>query len=233
MMADKKLLSRKPLDPKFTGPVGLNLKRAGWAEVALEAFSVETGMDGANEDRETVLGDLLGDLMHNCDLNVVDFNEVLEKSRRLYEQEIKCVCKKCKRRHDPEGDSTDEKLCIECDPKKPKTEKVVHPPDDPEEHYTSIMPYQRRHKAALCDCQLVREESGRVKLMMCRKHQAADEEKFVLTTYVDGGGMIQFHAGPKGDFKQASKGNFSRMLRTFTIAGKILSEDGETEPIRV
>jgi hypothetical protein len=45
------------------------------------------------------------------------------------------------------------------------------------EHYMSIAPDEMEHKAALCDCKLVREEHGRVKLIHCKMHAAATTKK--------------------------------------------------------
>lgn len=59
--------------------------------------------------------------------------------------------------------------------------------------------------------------------------------KFVLTAYLDGGGCLQFHAGPKGDFKRdvLSVEPGVRVLKEFFIEGKIVDEKGETEPIHL
>jgi hypothetical protein len=59
-----------------------NADRAVWAEYALVAFESQTGCD-----RESSLGDLLGDLMHWCDRNGQDFNVALERARGHYEAE--------------------------------------------------------------------------------------------------------------------------------------------------
>jgi len=100
-------------------------------------------------------------------------------------------------------------------------------------HYTSILPDEMEHQASLCPCRLIREETGRVKFMMCQKHQAVGN-KFVLTAYLDGGGDLQFHGGPAGDFKRdITSTGAVRVLREFVIVGKIVKERGETEPIRV
>jgi hypothetical protein len=108
------------------------------------------------------------------------------------------------------------------------------------EHYTSIGPDEMEHKAALCSCRLVREGDGRVKLMMCGPHQktkvSRKKNRFVLlTAYLDLGGDLQFHGGvTERDFgRDVGKRNIGKVLRRFWIEGRIVKEDGETEPIRV
>lgn len=71
-----------PIDPD-----NLNNERADWAEAALDAFALVTRMDTAGEDYETILGDLLCDLMHWCDRNGVDFDVMLDVARMGYEDE--------------------------------------------------------------------------------------------------------------------------------------------------
>lgn len=53
----------------------LNLKRALWAEVALDAFRGEVGLDAF----EATVGDLIADLGHLCDTKGVAFLEVVAK----------------------------------------------------------------------------------------------------------------------------------------------------------
>ena len=52
------------------------------------------------------------------------------------------------------------------------------------EHYTSLAPGEKEHRASLCGCRLVRDELGRVKLFMCRMHLAAPIVKQALLQYV-------------------------------------------------
>lgn len=66
-----------------------NDNRAAWAATALNAFADVTMMNTAGEDGETILGDLLADLMHWCDRNGVDFNDMLERARDHYEEETR------------------------------------------------------------------------------------------------------------------------------------------------
>ena len=51
---------------------------------------------GADEDDpETVLADLLADLMHNADTEGSDFEATLDRARRHYEDESGPVCESC------------------------------------------------------------------------------------------------------------------------------------------
>jgi hypothetical protein len=63
-------------------PEGLNNKRAEWAAVALRHFESTTGTDF-----EDALTDLLGDLMHWCDRNALNFDDELSRARMHYEAE--------------------------------------------------------------------------------------------------------------------------------------------------
>ena len=52
---------------------------------------------GADEDDpETVLADLLADLMHNADTESTDFDAVLDRARRRYEDESGPECESCR-----------------------------------------------------------------------------------------------------------------------------------------
>ena len=75
-----------------------NADRSLWAELAVVSFANATGLSGDVEsDPETVLGDLLADLMHWCDvqktnyclMESIDFKSALERARDLYTEE--CV----------------------------------------------------------------------------------------------------------------------------------------------
>lgn len=70
-------------------PDGQNNDRGEWADRALRTFAEVTGMDMAGEDDETILGDLLADLMHWCDRNAVDFDDMLERARMNYAEETR------------------------------------------------------------------------------------------------------------------------------------------------
>lgn len=63
---------------------------AAWAGHGLLAFANRT-MPGGDEEIETALGDLLGDLMHLCDAADIDFDNVLNHGAMHYESEIRGV----------------------------------------------------------------------------------------------------------------------------------------------
>lgn len=65
-----------------------NNTRAAWGAIALLAFTARTFGDAAGEDWETLVGDLMADLMHLCDALGVDFDEMVEKGRSHYEPEL-------------------------------------------------------------------------------------------------------------------------------------------------
>ena len=50
---------------------------------------------GGEDDPETVLGDLLADLMHNADIEGSDFDAALDRARMYYEDESGPVCESC------------------------------------------------------------------------------------------------------------------------------------------
>ena len=70
-------------------PENLNDDRADWAGQAIAAFAHATRMDTVGEDAETMLGDLLADLMHWCDRNNVDFETQLACARSNYAEETR------------------------------------------------------------------------------------------------------------------------------------------------
>lgn len=63
-----------------------NRDRANWALAALETFRHGVHMKG--EDTETVLGDLLADLMHLCRLDGHDFDAALRAAQEHFAAEI-------------------------------------------------------------------------------------------------------------------------------------------------
>jgi hypothetical protein len=65
-------------------PDGQNDERAEWAAESIRTFARVTCMDTANEDDDTILGDLLCDLMHWCDREGIDFDAVLGAARENY-----------------------------------------------------------------------------------------------------------------------------------------------------
>lgn len=90
-----------------------NRERAMWAAVALEAFGNSTGIC-AEDEFDTAAGDFLADLMHLCDKNGVNFEDLLEKGRNHYESEILCAL--CKKKLE-DGDDADglDPICQKCD----------------------------------------------------------------------------------------------------------------------
>jgi hypothetical protein len=69
-------------------PGGMNNVRASWAQAALDTFRAATG----SED-DTLLYDLLCDLMHWADRNPGhgDFEEALDRARMAYREETTAV----------------------------------------------------------------------------------------------------------------------------------------------
>lgn len=71
-------------------PVGIredNNRRAGWALIGFNAYSEHVHKD-SGEDLATGLGDLLGDLLHLCDLLGLDFSELEDRARGHYLAEL-------------------------------------------------------------------------------------------------------------------------------------------------
>jgi hypothetical protein len=73
-----------------------NADRALWGSLAVVAFASVTGQgEDVELDPETVLGDLLADLMHWCDLQKastslresISFESALERARNHYKEE--------------------------------------------------------------------------------------------------------------------------------------------------
>jgi len=62
-----------------------NKERAGWAMAAVASFIVATGMQ--DEDLDTILTDLLADLMHACDNSGLDFDDLVRIARYHHEAE--------------------------------------------------------------------------------------------------------------------------------------------------
>lgn len=63
-------------------PEGMNDKRAGWAQTAIDAFMEETG-----SDLDTAVGDLIADIAHWCDRNDQHFDTELAKAGQFYAEE--------------------------------------------------------------------------------------------------------------------------------------------------
>jgi len=74
-----------------------NADRAEWAASAMSKFATLAGLDNdLHVDPETVLADLLADLMHWCDAQkanyhleeAVDFQSALGRAQRHYDEEF-------------------------------------------------------------------------------------------------------------------------------------------------
>lgn len=120
-------------------PDDLNDDRAEWAQHALDQFAQLTGMDegGGNEEDETVLGDLLADLMHWCDRHGVDFEAKLAGARANYAEETanEDACTVCGA--DASGGDGFGGLCHDCADKSDDDEAVAawmraNDPNEPE-----------------------------------------------------------------------------------------------------
>lgn len=64
-----------------------NRNRAQWAETALRAFARQTGQLTGGDweyDRESVITDLIADLMHYCEAKGIDFDERLDSGRNHF-----------------------------------------------------------------------------------------------------------------------------------------------------
>ena len=73
--------SKLPPDPE-----GQNDDRAEWAAASLRHFQCTTGTE-----YEDAPSDLIGDLMHWCDRNGMDFERELNRARRHYQEETAAV----------------------------------------------------------------------------------------------------------------------------------------------
>ena len=71
-----------------------NRIRAGWAETAVIAFARETHMDSSGDLEHacsSVIGDLVANLMHYCDVMGHDFEACLSTARMHYEHEVENI----------------------------------------------------------------------------------------------------------------------------------------------
>jgi hypothetical protein len=69
----------------------INLLRAAWADAAVAEFAKQVGMDRSGElaqEKDVVLGDLLCDIMHWCDVYKIDFAVVCRKAAEDYRYEL-------------------------------------------------------------------------------------------------------------------------------------------------
>lgn len=64
-----------------------NRDRAEWARKACKAFAKETGQK-FQADAEDVISDLIGNLMHVCREQEIDFDNKLLRARSAYEEEM-------------------------------------------------------------------------------------------------------------------------------------------------
>jgi hypothetical protein len=105
--------------PEKAGPKrlpGMNHKRAAKGRVAILAFARACRM--GKEDMDTIVGDLLGDLMHACDEAGIDFADTVRTAYHYYSQERQCLCLKCFQRFDGEADEvSSDDLCVDCEKK--------------------------------------------------------------------------------------------------------------------
>lgn len=62
--------------------------RAAWAFGAIDAFANLTRMRATGDNNETILGDLLADLMHYCMLNSMDFSKHLGAATATFWEEV-------------------------------------------------------------------------------------------------------------------------------------------------
>lgn len=62
-----------------------NVQRANQVLESLEIFAKRTGQVG--EDADTNIGDFLASLMHLCRINDLDFDDILDRSRRRHSEE--------------------------------------------------------------------------------------------------------------------------------------------------
>lgn len=65
-----------------------NDDRALWAEQAMMKFARVTRMDTAGEDDETILSDLLANLMHMARLKEINWDEVYNRATSHFEEEV-------------------------------------------------------------------------------------------------------------------------------------------------
>jgi hypothetical protein len=63
-----------------------NVERSHSANEILSLFALKTGIQ--DEDTHTKLSDLVSDLMHLCDKEDIDFNDVLERASDHYTNEL-------------------------------------------------------------------------------------------------------------------------------------------------
>lgn len=67
---------------------GDNNLRAAWAFLGLDAYVQRTFSGGTGEDFETLIPDLISDLLHLCDATGVDTEYAVVKAQRQHDEEL-------------------------------------------------------------------------------------------------------------------------------------------------
>lgn len=65
-----------------------NHERAEWAHASIQLFAENTGLDTSGDDEETAFRDLMCNLRHWCAERDIDFDDVVESSREVFEEEV-------------------------------------------------------------------------------------------------------------------------------------------------
>ena len=65
-----------------------NDDRADWAQEALDLFARTTRMDTAGEEPETIIQDLITDLLHLADREGIDIDTLISNAKGTYEEEV-------------------------------------------------------------------------------------------------------------------------------------------------
>lgn len=65
-----------------------NRDRAIWALGAVEVFAEETGLDLECDGLDTAISDLLADMYHLCKQNDLDLDDLLERGRWHFIEEL-------------------------------------------------------------------------------------------------------------------------------------------------
>ena len=86
-MAAKKLARKGRIRPEDDGR-DQNVRRAAWAREAVAAFQNETGQDDS-DGLDTLLTDLLCDLLHLCDQEGLEFQSILLLAKTHYDAEAR------------------------------------------------------------------------------------------------------------------------------------------------
>lgn len=65
-----------------------NHDRANWAHESIQLFAENTGMDKSGDDEETAFRDLMVNMRHWCAEREIDFEDAVEGSREVFEEEV-------------------------------------------------------------------------------------------------------------------------------------------------